>query len=67
MESNESKSKEKKKDKKSKKEKKSKTDKKEKEHKEKDPNEAKYINMEDTSKIYQEVDKIIEKLFSDKT
>lgn len=65
MESNESKSKEKKKDKKSKKEKKAKTDKKEKEQK--DPNESKYINIEDTSKIYQEVDKIIAKLFSDKT
>ena len=64
MESNESKSKEKKKDKKSKKEKKSKTDKKEKEN---DPNESKYINIEDTAKIYQEVDKIIAKLFSDKT
>ena len=65
MESTESKSQEKKKDKKSKKEKKHKSDKKEKEAK--DPSEAKYLNMDDISKVYQEVDKIIEKLFSDKS
>ena len=61
----ESKSKEKKK-----KEKKSKKEKKVKEKKEKeikDPNENKYLNMNEESKIYQEVDKIIEKLLSDKT
>ena len=62
---NESKSKEKKKDKKSKKDKKPKSDKKEKEPK--DPAEAKYINMDDITKIYQEVDKIIAKLLSDKS
>ena len=65
MESTESKSQEKKKDKKSKKEKKHKSDKKEKEAK--DTSEAKYLNMDDISKVYQEVDKIIEKLFSDKS
>ena len=65
MEPTESKSQEKKKDKKSKKEKKHKSDKKEKEAK--DPSEAKYLNMDDISKVYQEVDKIIEKLFSDKS
>ena len=48
-----------------KKDKKSKSDKKEKEPK--DPNEVKYLNMDDTTKIYQEVDKIIAKLFSDKS
>ena len=62
---NESKSKEKKKDKKSKKDIKEKSDKKEKEPK--DPEEAKYINMDDNTKIYQEVDKIIAKLLSDKS
>ena len=62
---NESKSKEKKKEKKSKKEKKPKSDKKEKEPK--DPAEAKYLNMDDITKIYQEVDKIIAKLLSDKS
>ena len=66
MDSNETKSKEHKKDKKSKKEKKSKSDKKEKE-KEKDPSESKYLNMDDNTKIYQEVDKIIAKLLSDKS
>ena len=60
----ESKSKEKK-EKKSKKDKKSKSDKKDKEPK--DPNEAKYLNMNDNTKIYQEVDRIIAKLFSDKS
>ena len=65
MESKEPKSKEHKKDKKSKKEKKSKGDKKEKEPK--DLSEAKYIKMDDNAKINQEVDKIITKLFSDKT
>ena len=59
--SKESKSKENKKEKKSKKEKKVK-EKKEKEIK--DPNEIKYLNMTEESKIYQEVDKIIEKLLS---
>ena len=62
---NESKSKEKKKDKKNKKDKKQKSEKKEKEPK--DPSEAKYINMDDNTKIFQEVDKIIAKLFSDKS
>ena len=64
MDSNETKYKEHKKDKKSKKEKKSKNDKKE---KEKDPSESKYLNMDDNTKIYQEVDKIIAKLLSDKS
>ena len=66
MDSNEKKPKEHKKDKKSKKEKKSKNDKKEKE-KEKDPSESLYLNMDDNTKIYQEVDKIIAKLLSDKS
>ncbi len=69
-EQKESKSKEKKKEKKEKKDKKdkkSKKDKKDKKNEIKDPNEAMYLNMSDTNAIYQEVDKIIEKLFSDKS
>ena len=64
IEKNEKKEKEKKNEKKSKKDKKTK----EKKQKEiKDPNEAKYLNMNEEEKIYQEVDRIIEKLLSDKT
>ena len=67
IEKNEKKEKEKKNEKKSKKDKKTK-EKKEKKQKEiKDPNEAKYLNMNEEEKIYQEVDRIIEKLLSDKT
>ena len=68
MESEEPKSKEKKEKKEKKKSKKEKKDKKEKKEKEpKDPSEAKYLNMEEISKVYEETDKIIEKLLSDKS
>ena len=63
----EKKEKEKKKEQKEKKAKKDKKTKEKKEKEIKDPNEAKYLNMTEEVKIHQEVDKIIEKLLSDKT